>query len=407
MSLNNDKASKLREDFPIFLSERDGKPLVYLDNAATTQKPSFVIDSIAMYYERENSNIHRGVYQLSENATKKYEQSHKLAADLINSKKEEMIFTKNTTESLNVLAYSLGSYVKGKEIVLTELEHHSNLVPWQQLAKRNKMKLKFIPVKKDLTLDYAAAEKLITEDTAIVSMNHISNAVGTINDVKRIINLAKEKNAISIIDGAQSVPHMELDVKSLGCDFLAFSSHKMLGPTGIGCLFGNKKILEEMDPFNFGGDMIKTVSYKGATWADLPWKFEAGTPNIAGGVVFGEAIKYLQKVGLDNIAQWEKTLLTYTLERLKEIKGIQLFNPGIDHSAGIVSFNMDGIHTHDVTSLLDDDHICLRGGHHCAMPLMNKLGIAGTSRASFYFYNTIGDIDKFITSLKKIRGVFK
>ncbi|MDP7115572.1 MAG: cysteine desulfurase [Candidatus Woesearchaeota archaeon] len=405
--MDNEKAKELREDFPIFRSEMNKQKLIYLDNAATTQKPEVVIDKITKYYENENANIHRGIYKLSEEATKSYENAHKTVANLVKASPHEIIFTRNTTESLNLLAYTLGSVAKGKDIVLTELEHHSNIVPWQELAKRNNMKIKFIPVKADFTLDYAKAEKLITENTAIVSMNHVSNAVGTINNVKKIMKLGKSNGAITILDGAQSAPHMEIDVKELGCDFFAFSGHKMLGPTGIGALYGNKALLEKMPPFLSGGDMIRTVSFDKSTWNDLPWKYEAGTPNIAGGICFATAIDYLKKVGLKNIDRWERELIAYALEEVAKIKSIKLFNPGVKNSAGILSFNLGNIHAHDVSSLLDAEGICIRGGHHCAMPLMTKLGITGTSRASFYLYNTMEDVDALITALKKSEEVFK
>ncbi len=406
--MNNEKAGQLREDFPIFKVKMNSKPLIYLDNTATTQKPKQVINSMKEYYETTNANIHRGVYKLSEQATEKYEEAHKTVAKFINADEREIIFTRNTTESINLLSYSLPSIIKDRdEIVLTEMEHHSNLVPWQQLAKRNNMKLKFIKIKPDYTLDYEDAEEKITEKTAIVSITHISNALGTINDVKRIIAVAKEKGAVAIIDGAQSIPHMVVDVKDLGCDFLVFSGHKMIGPTGIGVLYGRKELLERMSPFNFGGDMIKKVSYESAEWNDLPMKFEAGTPHIAGAIGLAEAIKYLEKIGMNNIHLWEKKLLEYALEKIKQIPGIIIYNSGLKNSSGILSFNFEKIHAHDVASIISDQGVCIRGGHHCAMPLMNKLGITGTSRASFYFYNTFEDVDVFIQALKKAQEVFK
>jgi cysteine desulfurase/selenocysteine lyase len=398
MKLDKATVDKIKKDFPIL------KNVVYLDNAATTQKPKAVIKRITDYYEKENANIHRGVYKLSQNATKAYEDAHKTVANFINATQEEIIFTSGTTESLNLLAYSLQKNIsKGDEILLTELEHHSNLVPWQQLAKRTGAILKFIPIKKDFTLDYKEAEKLITEKTKILSVVHVSNATGTVNDVEKLCSLAKKQDAITIIDGAQSAPHMKIDVKKLDCDFFAFSGHKLLGPTGIGVLFGKKELLEKMEPFNFGGDMIRSVTPEKATWNDLPWKFEAGTPNIVGGIALATAIEYLNKIGLDNIEAYEQELRAYALEKMKGLN-LTLFIP--KEGAGIISFNLNKVHAHDVASILDDDTVCIRGGHHCVMPLMTKLGIAGTSRASFYFYNTTEDIDTFVAGLHKAEDIF-
>jgi len=407
MKINNDKAKEIREDFPIFKRRIHGKPLVYLDNAATTQKPICVIEAIKNFYTNENANIHRGVYTLSEEATVKYDKAHSAAGELINAYDDEIVFTRNTTESINLLSYSLPSILnkKRKDIVLTEMEHHSNLVPWQQLAKRMNMKLKFIKVKDDLTLDYEDAEKLITDNTAILSFTHISNAIGSVNDENLLVKLGKKNGAITIMDAAQSVPNMPIDVKSLSADFVAFSAHKMIGPTGLGVLYGRKNFLENMDPFNFGGDMISSVSYTNAQWNKVPEKFEAGTQNISGAIGFNEAVKYLQKIGMNNICTWEKELKEYALENLKKLKNIKLFSPA-GKCGAIISFEMGKIHAHDVASLLSDENICIRGGHHCAMPLMHKLGVAGTSRASLYFYNTFEDIDKLCESLKKVDGVF-
>ncbi len=405
MKLNNQTAKKIKKDFPIF---KNHKELVYLDNAATSQKPKQVIEAIKNFYENLNANIHRGVYPLSEEATKKYDDSRKIIADFINANFNEIIFTKNITESLNLLAYTMDSIISKEknEIVLTEMEHHSNLVPWQQLAKRNNMKLKFIKMKDDFTLDLEDAKQKITDKTAILSFTHVSNVLGTINQIKELIKIAKEKEVITIIDAAQSVLHMKIDVKDLDCDFLAFTSHKVLGPMGIGVLYGKNKLLEKLRPFNFGGDMIKTVSYESAEWNKVPEKFEAGTQNVAGVIGLAEAIKYIQKIGVDNIGKWEKELIKYALEKIREIKGIKIYNPGIEKSSSILSFNLDNIHPHDVASLISDDGVCIRAGHHCAMPLMKKLGISGTCRASFCFYNTFEDVDKLIEGLKKVKEKF-
>lgn len=404
MEINNKTAKKLKKDFPIF---EYNKSLIYFDNAATSQKPKQVINFVKDFYEKGYANIHRGVYRLSEKATELYMQSKKIIADFINAKPEEIIYTRNTTESINLLSYTLPSIIKtGKnEIVLTEMEHHSNLIPWQQLAKRNKMKLKFIKLR-GYGLDLGDAEKKITKKTAIVSLTHISNSLGTINPVKEIIKLGKNKGAITVIDAAQSAPHMKVDVKNLDCDFLAFSGHKTLGPTGIGVLYGRKELLEKLHPFNFGGEMIKRVTYENASWADIPMKFEAGTPNITGAIGLGKAIKYMEKIGIGNINNWEKRLTNYALDKLKDVEGIKIYNLGRKSSA-IISFNLLGIHPHDVASLLDSYGITIRAGHHCNMPLMKILGVPGTCRISFSIYNTFEDVDKLAFALKKIKEKFK
>lgn len=407
-TINNSRAKELKKDFPIFKVKMSGKPLVYLDNAATTQKPFPVIKSIERYYRAQNANIHRGVYPLSEKATELFEQAHAKVGSLIGAKQNEIIFTRNATESLNLLAYSLPSlFEKGRdEIVLTEMEHHSNMVPWQQLARRRNMKLRYIRMKDGFTLDYGDAEEKISDKSAVVAAGHVSNALGTVHDVKRLAALARANGAFSVVDGAQSVPHQEVDVGEIGCDFLAFSGHKMAGPTGMGALYGRKQLLENMAPFNFGGDMIRKVSYESAEWNELPMKFEAGTPNIAGGIGFGVAVDYLENTGLRAIGAWESELLRYALDKIKGVKGVSLFTPGVGKSSGILSFNIDGIHAHDVASLLGGEGVCIRGGHHCAMPLMGKLGVAGTSRVSFYLYNTYEDVDIFIQGLRKAKKVF-
>ena len=404
MILNNAIAKKLKKDFPIF---RNNKGLIYLDNASTTQKPKKVIEAVMKFYETSNANIHRGIYDLSQKATKKYEESKKVVADLINADEKEIIFTRSTTEAINLLSYTIESIIpKGKnEIVLTEMEHHSNLVPWQELAKRNKMKLKFIKIKEDFTLDMNDAKKKITNKTAILSVAHVSNTLGTINPIKELIKIAKQKQTLTIIDAAQSVGHMKVDVKDLDCDFFAFSGHKISGPLGIGVLYGKKNLLEKLRPFNFGGDMIKSVSFENAQWNIVPERFEAGTQNIAGAIGLAEAIKYLKKIGIKNIEEYEKELIRYLLKEIKSIKGIEIYNP-IKNTTGILSFNLRNIHSHDVASLLDDYNIAIRAGHHCTMPLMKKLGISGTTRVSFYFYNTKEDIDKLINALKEINKRF-
>jgi len=407
MKINNKIAKKLRKDFPIF---KNNKGMIYLDNASTSQRPKQVIKAVTDFYEKDNANVGRGLNTLAEKAMADYDNARKTIASFINADTEEIIFTRNTTESLNLLSYTLSSIIPKKkdEIVLTEMEHHSNLVPWQQLAKRNKMKLKIIRIKEDFTLDMKDAKQKITNKTAILSFTHVSNVLGTINQIKELIKLGNKNKAITIVDAAQSISNIKIDVKKLDCDFLAFSSHKMLGPTGIGILYGKKEILEKMPPFNFGGGMIKRVEWENAEWADIPEKFEAGTQNIAGAIGLGEAIKYLEKIGFENIADWEKELTEYTLKKLKEIPGIKIYNPMANKSAGIISFSLGKIHPHDVSALLDEKGIVIRAGHCCAMPLMKKLGIPqGVSRISFSIFNTFEEIDNITEALKKIQKRFE
>jgi len=395
--------------FPIF---EKNPALVYLDSAATTQKPKIVIDKEKEFYKNKNSNIHRGLYKLSEEATQEYEGARKIIAKFINASQNEIIFTKGTTESLNLLAYTIDSLTwenknKGKnEILLTEMEHHSNLVPWQQLEKAFGYKLKFIPIKKDLTLDYNQAKKLINKNTAIVSISMISNALGTQNDVKSLIKLAKKHKAITIVDAAQAIAHKKINVKELDCDFLAFSGHKTFAPFGIGVLYGKYKLLDKMRPFHFGGDMIESVSFNSSTFQIPPYKFEAGTQNITGAIALGEAISFINKIGIKNIENYESKLTDYTYNKLKTIKGITIYKP--KNSQNIISFNLNEIHCHDVAQILSDKfNICIRAGHHCAMPLMTKLKIAGTCRISISIYNTKEDINKLISSLIKVKEVFE
>jgi cysteine desulfurase/selenocysteine lyase len=399
---------KLRKDFPILKRKVHGKQLVYLDNAATTQKPKAVIDAIKDYYENYNANIHRSIHVLGEEATAAYEEAHKKVADFINADFEEVIFTKSTTESLNLLAYSLTSDLKpGDEIVISEMEHHSNFVPWQQLALKKNLKLKFIEINKDGTLNDESIKNNITNKTKIVSITHVSNVLGTVNDVKKIAKIAHENNALMIVDAAQSVPHMKVDVKDLDVDFLAFSGHKMLGPTGIGVLYGKKELLKEMQPFLYGGEMIKEVTFKQTKFNDLPWKFEAGTPNIAQGIGLGYAIDYLNKIGMENIENHEKGLVKYAYEKLSKIKEVEIYGPSTEKRSGLIAFNVKGIHAHDTSQILDGEGIAIRAGHHCAMPLASKLGIAASARASFYLYNTKEEIDKLIEGIHKVIKVFK
>ena len=402
MKLNNEVANKLRNDFPIFKNQKN---FVYLDNGATTQKPNQVINTIKEFYEKYNANVARGFYKQAEMAMEQYQNARKIVAKFINALPEEIIFTHNATDSINSIAYAIESLIpKGKdEIVLTEMEHHSNLIPWQQLALRKNMKLKFIKIRDDFTLDLQDAMEKITKKTAIVSLTHVSNSLGTINPVEEIVKIAKSRGSLTLVDATQSVPHMKVDVREIATDFLVFSGHKMLAPTGVGVLYGKREILARLPPFNFGGGMIKSVSQESAEWADIPEKFEAGTPNIAGAVALAQAIIYLDKIGVDNIHRWESELMKYLIESLKKVGDIILYNAGLKNSTGILSFNIKGIHPHDVASMLDNYGVAVRAGHHCCMPLMKRLGISGTVRASLYFYNTYEDIDKFILALEKIK----
>ena len=394
----------IKKDFPIF---ENNPGLVYLDSASTSQKPKPVIDSLKNFYEKENANIHRGIYDLSEKATEKYNKARTIIAKFINAETNEIVFTKNTTESINFLAYTIGDLIPPEkdEIVLTEMEHHSNLIPWQEFAKKNNFKLKFIPITKNYELDYEKAKKIINNKTAILAITHISNVFGTINNIKFLTALAKEKKAITIVDAAQSVQHIEIDIKKIGCDFLAFSGHKMFAPLGIGILYGKKELLEKMLPFQFGGGMINSVSYENASWTEIPEKYEAGTQNISGAIGLAKSVEYIKKIGFKKIQKCEKKLLNYTLKKLKSIDGLELYLP--KKQSSIISFNLRGIHPHDVAQILSNENICIRTGHHCCMPLMKKVGILGTCRASFSIYNTKEDVDKLIDALKIVKKIFK
>ena len=399
---------KIRKDFPILKVKVHGKPLVYLDNAATSQKPKQVIAAVNDFYERYNANIHRSIHKLGEEATVAYEEAHKKVANFINADFEEVIFTKNTTESINLLAYSLTNNLKaGDEIVISQMEHHSNFVPWQQLALKRKLKLKFIKINEEGLLDEESIKSTITKKTKIVSLTHVSNVLGTVNDVEEIGKIAHENNALFVVDGAQSVPHMPVDIKRLDCDFLAFSGHKMLGPTGIGVLYGKKELLEKMDPFLYGGEMIKEVKFENTRFNDLPWKFEAGTMNIAEAIGLGAAIDFLNKARMENIEQLDKELVKYAYEKLSEIKEVEIYGPDAEKRSSLVSFNIKGVHAHDTSQILDSEGIAVRAGHHCAMPLHSVLGITASARASFYLYNTKEEVDKLIQGIHKVIKVFK
>lgn len=402
---------KIREDFPILKQKVRGKRLVYLDSAATTQKPIQVIEAINNYYKNFNSNVHRGVYYISEEATKLYEEARKKVARFIGAKSpRNIIFTKNTTEAINLVAYSWGrkNIKENDEIILTLMEHHSNLIPWQILAKEKNAKLKFIPVKDDGTLEIEKLHELLTSRSKLLAITHVSNVLGTINPVKEIIDIAHRNGTVVLLDGAQSVPHIPVNTSELDCDFLAFSGHKMLGPMGIGVLYGKENILEEMDPFLGGGEMISQVWLDRATWNDIPWKFEAGTPNVEGAIGLGSAIDYLKNIGMEKVHEEERKLTGYAMERLKEIEGIRIYGPqNLDIKSGVISFNIPNIHPHDIGTILDYEGIAVRVGSHCAQPLMERFGVSSMVRASFYIYNIPEEIDIMIDALKKVKEIFR
>ena len=390
----------IREDFPIFTERADN--FVYLDSSATTLKPQTVIDAVADYYSKYSANVHRSIYSIGEKATAEYEGSRKKVADLINADYHSVIFTRGTTESINLVAYAWArnNLKPGDEILLTEMEHHSNLIPWQICSQETGAVLKFIPFNEDGTLDLSDPEKWFTNKTKLVAVIHQSNVFGTVNPIKDIIKLAKSVSAVTLIDAAQSVPHQKVDIQDLDCDFLAFSGHKMLGPTGVGVLYGKPEILEEMPPFMGGGEMIRTVSLNESTWNDIPWKFEAGTPNIAQAIGLGSAIDYINEIGLDKIHEHEQDILTYALEKMQKIPEVNIYGSA-DERGAVISFNLENIHPHDLSQLLDNDGIAIRAGHHCAQPIMKKLGVSATGRASFYLYNSKEDVDRLCESLVK------
>ena len=396
---------KIRKDFPILKQKVYGKDLIYLDNAATTHKSQMVIDAIARYYSEQNSNVHRGVHFLSDSATTLYENSRKKIAEFINANtSNEIVFVRGTTEAINLVANGYGDkFIKeGDEIIVSYLEHHSNIVPWQMLCERKNAKLKVIPVNDDGELLIDEYKKLLNEKTKIVAVGHTSNALGTKNPVIEIIKAAHDTGAVVLIDGAQAVQHTKVDVQELNADFFAFSGHKVYGPTGIGVLYGKEDLLNAMNPYQGGGDMIKSVSFEKTTYNELPYKFEAGTPNICGAIVLPEALEYVKNAGLDNIAEYEKELLNYGTEKLKEIEGFRLIG-NAKNKASVISFLIDGTHPYDVGTILDKQGIAVRTGHHCAEPLMNRLGIPGTVRASFGMYNTKSEIDALVDGVKKAK----
>lgn len=400
--------ASVREQFPILNQEVNGHPLVYLDSAATSQKPRAVLDAVRRYYEWDNSNVHRGVHTLGSRATDAYEGAREKVAKFIGAAHpEEIVFNRGTTTGLNLVAASYGdaNVGEGDEIVITPIEHHSNLIPWQQLAKRKGAVLKYIEPNPDGTIDVEAASKVITDRTKIVAMAYVSNVMGVVHPIKEIAALAHKHGAVMVVDGAQSTPHMKVDVRDLDCDFYALSGHKMCAPTGIGALYGKKALLEKMEPVEFGGEMIDDVGLYDSTWKDLPWRFEGGTPIIAGAVGLGAAIDFLNELGMDNVAEHEHRLATYAMRRINEIEGLRVFGPQ-ERKVGIVTFNLDDVHPHDVATVLDSYGVAIRAGHHCCQPLMRWLNVSSTARASFYLYNNEQDIDRLIDALIQTKEYF-
>jgi cysteine desulfurase/selenocysteine lyase len=402
--------NEVRKDFPILQRETSpGVPLVYLDSTATSQKPLAVIEAMDSYYRRSNANIHRGVHTLAEEATYMYEQARVKIAKFINAPSaHQVIYTRNTTESINLVAYTWAraNLKAGDLVILTEMEHHSNLVPWHMFQVERGIELEFIPVTEDGLLDLYAYRSLLERAPKLVSFTHMSNVLGTINPAAEIIRLAHEAGAVTLVDGAQSVPHLKVDVQALDVDFLAFSAHKMCGPTGIGALYGKTELLEAMPPFLGGGDMIKEVKLRSFRPNTLPHKFEAGTPAIAESVGFGAAVDYLTSLGMDAIAEHEHQITEYALERLEEVPGVKVFGPSAQNKGGVAAFTLEGVHPHDVAQILDRDGIAVRAGHHCAQPLHEKFGIPATSRASFYLYNTKDEVDLLVNGIYKVKELF-
>lgn len=407
--MTSDLFQDIKNDFPIFSNRINGKEFIYLDSAATTQKPNSVIDSIVNYYKNYNSNIHRGIYSISIESTENYENARNNIGNFIHSNSsKEIIFTRNATEAINLVAntWACTNLHEGDSIILTEMEHHSNLVPWQILAKKLKLNLDFIKISDNGKLVLDNLEDLLANNAKFLALTHASNVIGTINPIKEIISKAHNYGVVTLVDAAQSVPHMPVDVQAYDSDFFVFSGHKMLGPTGIGVLHAKKQLLENMEPFLYGGDMISNVSLHDAQWNEIPWKFEAGTPNIAGVIGLGKAVDYLNEIGMDKIRKHNQELFTYALERLSELKDFHIFGPQDDDTTGcVISFSYSDFHPHDIASILDNESIAVRAGHHCAQPLVEKLGVPATTRASFYVYNTKSDIDKLFDGLQKVSSV--
>jgi cysteine desulfurase/selenocysteine lyase len=400
----------VRRDFPILERTVRGRPLVYLDNAATSQKPLAVIEAVARYYRESNANIHRGIHALGDEATEAYETARAKVARFIGAPSPRgVVFVRNTTEGINLVAYAWGrKHVRaGDEIILTEMEHHSNLIPWQLLANEVGARLTFVPLAPDGTFAPEALERLLTERTRIVALPHMSNVLGTINPVRAVADLAHAAGALVLVDGAQSVPHLPIDVQELGCDFLAFSGHKMCAPTGIGVLWGREHLLEAMDPFMGGGSMILEVHWDHATWNEIPHKFEAGTPNIAGAVGLGAAVDYLERLGMPAVRKHEVEITAYALTALGDVGDVTIYGPhDVQRRGGVVSFNVEGLHPHDLGTILDEHGVAIRAGHHCCQPLMRKLGVPATARASFYIYNTLEEVDALVAAVHRARELF-
>lgn len=404
-------AAEIRQDFPILARQVHGKPLVYLDSTASSQKPLSVIETMTEYYQMYNANVHRGVYEISEEATARMEKARVKIARFINARhSKQIIFTRNTSESINLVAYTWGSVNvhAGDLIVLTELEHHSNLVPWQLLAQRTRARLEFIPVDEQGLLRLDVYAQLLEQRPKLVAFTHMSNVLGTITPAREIIAQAHAAGAVTVVDAAQSVPHLPVDVQELDADFLCFSGHKMLGPTGIGVLYGKRELLEEMPPFMGGGDMIRTVHLRESTWNDLPWKFEAGTPAIAEAIGLGAAVDYLHKLGMENVARHEREITAYALEQLRTVPDLVIYGPPAEQRGGVISFTLGEIHPHDLASILDQEvGVAIRAGHHCAQPLMERYDLTATARASFYVYTIPSDIDILVQGLRKAREIFQ
>lgn len=401
----------IRRDFPILAHEvYPDVPLIYLDSAASSQKPLAVIEAMSEYYHRHNANVHRGIHKLSDEATNAYEGARERIARFINAgEAAECIYVRNATEGLNLVAFSWGraNLGEGDEILLTEMEHHANIVPWQMVAQETGATIRYVPVDENGVLDLSGLGELLTDKTKVFAFTAMSNVFGTITPVKRLIEAAQAVGAVTVVDAAQAVPHMPVDVRGWDCDFLAFSSHKMCGPTGIGIVYGKRALLEEMPPFMGGGDMIRRVSFEGFSVNELPHKFEAGTPSIAEGVGLGAAVDYLTKLGMENIHAYEQFITNYALEALSEVAGLRLIGPPAAQKGGVAAFTLKGVHPHDIAQLLDEDGIAIRAGHHCAMPIHKKMGLAATARASFYVYTTMEEVDKLVVSLERAKRVFR
>ncbi len=402
--------NKIKNDFPILFQEVNDEPLVYLDNAATSQKPKQVIDSLVHYYEHDNANVHRGVHTLAERATSSYEASREKVRNFINAKStKEVLFTRGTTTAINWLSRSFGdaNVSAGDEILISQMEHHSNIVTWQELAKRQNATLVYVDLTDEGELDIEDFKKKLSHKTKIVSLAHASNVLGVVNPIKELTELVHEVGAVMVVDGAQAAPHMSVDVQELDADFYAFSGHKMCGPTGVGVLYGKQNLLEKMEPIEFGGEMIDFVYHDHSTWTELPWKFEAGTPNIAGVIALGSAIDYLTEIGMDNIHQHEQELVEYVFPKLKAIEGLTIYGPQDPKKhTGVIAFNIDGVHPHDTSTALDMEGVAVRAGHHCVQPLLTYLGVQSTARASFYFYNTKKDADRLVEAIIATKEFF-